>query len=111
MLLQNVQNVSFLYITEILSVMKQNAILKQDENKFNTEKFKDFKSEKTFIYTEKSIYKLKSWIYTYENAFFLKDFQKNFIRIYWVNQFLNLKKHQIMKKAQIQCWNDDKKLF
>ena len=32
----------------------------QDENEFNIKKFKDFKSEKTFIYTEKNIYKLKS---------------------------------------------------
>ena len=32
----------------------------QDENEFDTEKFKNFKSEKTFIYIEKSIYELKS---------------------------------------------------
>ena len=32
----------------------------QDENKFNIEKLKDFKSEKTFIYIKKSIYKLKN---------------------------------------------------
>ena len=40
--------------------MKWNAIFMQDENEFGTEKFKGFKSEKAFIYIEKSIYKLKS---------------------------------------------------
>ena len=83
----------------------------QDEDEFGTEKFKNFKPEKAFIYTGKSIYELESWIHTYENAFSLKGFQKNLTRVCWVNQFLNLKKHQIMERAQIQCWNDDKKLF
>ena len=32
----------------------------QDENEFNTEKFKDFKSKKAFIYIKKSIHELKS---------------------------------------------------
>ena len=32
----------------------------QNENKFDIEKFKDFKPEKIFIYIEKSIYELKS---------------------------------------------------
>ena len=32
----------------------------QDENEFNTEKLKNFKSEKIFIYIRKSIYELKS---------------------------------------------------
>ena len=32
----------------------------QDENEFDTEKFKGFKSEKTFIYIKKNIYKLKN---------------------------------------------------
>ena len=41
-------------------MMKQNAIFMQNENEFDTEKFKGFKSEKIFIYTEKSIYELKS---------------------------------------------------
>ena len=59
-LLQNVQNVFFLYITEILSTVKQNAIFMQDKNEFNTEESKSFKFKKTFIYTEKSIHELKS---------------------------------------------------
>ena len=87
------QNVSLLHITETLSVAEQNAILMQVEDEFDTEKFKDFKSEKTFIYTEKNIYELKSWIHTCENVFSLRDFQKDLIRVHWVNQFLNLKKH------------------
>ena len=41
-------------------MIKWNAILIQDENEFDTEKLKDFKPEKAFIYTEKSIYELKS---------------------------------------------------
>ena len=57
---QNMQNVSFLHIIKILSAMKQNAILMQNENAFSTEKFKNFKFEKASIYTEKSIYELKS---------------------------------------------------
>ena len=101
--LQNIWNVSPLHIIRTLSMMKQNAILMQNENEFDTEKLKGFKPEKASIYTEKSIYKLKNWICTCENAFFLKDFQKNLIRVCWTNQFLNSKKHQIMKKAQIQC--------
>ena len=32
----------------------------QDENKFDTEKLKDFKFKKISIYIRKSIYKLKS---------------------------------------------------
>ena len=32
----------------------------QDENEFGTEELKDFKLKKFFIYTKKSIYKLKS---------------------------------------------------
>ena len=60
MLLQNTQNVSFLHITEILLMMKQNAILMQNENEFDTEKFKGFKPEKAFIYIEKSTHELKS---------------------------------------------------
>ena len=32
----------------------------QDEDEFNTEKFKGFKFKKTLIYTEKNIYELKS---------------------------------------------------
>ena len=39
---------------------EQNAIFMQDENEFGTEELKGFKSEKAFIYTEKSIYELKS---------------------------------------------------
>ena len=69
-LLQNMWNVSSLCTTEILSAVKQNAILMQDENEFDTKKLKGFKSEKTFIYIRKSIYELKSWICTYENVFF-----------------------------------------
>ena len=40
--------------------MKWNAIFMQDEDEFGTEKFKNFKSEKTFIYTKKSIHELKN---------------------------------------------------
>ena len=104
-------NVSFLCIIRTLLIAEQNAILMQDENEFSIEEFKDFKSEKISIYIKKSIYELKSWICICENAFSLRGFQKNLIRVCWVNQFLNLKKHQIMKRVQIQCWNDDKKLF
>ena len=32
----------------------------QNENEFDIEKFKKFKFKKTFIYTEKNIYELKS---------------------------------------------------
>ena len=60
MLPQNVQNVPSLHINEILSAMKQNTIFMQDENEFDTEKFKGFKLKKVFIYTGKSIYELKS---------------------------------------------------
>ena len=105
------QNVSSLHIIKTLSAVEQNAILMQNKNEFGIEKSKGFKSEKTLIYIRKNIYELKSWIYTCKNAFFLKGFQKNFIKVHWVNQFLNLKKHQIMKRTQIQCWNNDKKLF
>ena len=110
-LLQNTQNVLFLHIIRTLSAEEQNAILMQDENEFGTEKFKKFKFKKTFIYIKKSIYELKSWICTCENAFSLRGFQKNLIKIHWVNQFLNLKKHQIMKRMQIQHQNNSKKLF
>ena len=79
------QNIPFLHIIKILSAVKWNAIFMQDENEFDIEKFKSFKFKKTSIYIKKSIYKLKNWIYTCENAFFLKGFQKNFIRVYWVN--------------------------
>ena len=109
--LQNVQNVPPLHITETLLMVEWNAIFMQVEDEFGTKKFKNFKPEKTSIYTEKSIYELKSWICMCENAFFLKGFQKDFTRVHWVNQFLDSKKHQIMKKAQIQCWNNNKKLF
>ena len=54
------QNVSFLHITETLSIMKWNAIFMQNENEFGTEESKGFKSEKASIYTEKSIHELKS---------------------------------------------------
>ena len=39
---------------------EQNIRLMQNEDKFNTEKFKDFKFKKISIYIRKSIYKLKS---------------------------------------------------
>ena len=65
--------------------MEQNAIFIQNENEFNTEKLKNFKSEKISIYIKKSTYELKSWIYICENAFSLKGFQKDFIRVCWVN--------------------------
>ena len=68
------QNISLLYITEILSAVEWNAIFMQDEDEFGTEKFKGFKSEKVSIYIEKSIYELKSWICTCENAFSLRNF-------------------------------------
>ena len=71
----------------------------QDEDEVGTEKPKSFKLKKALIYTEKSIYELKSWIYMCENAFSLKGFQKDLIRVHWVNQFLNSKKHQIIKRA------------
>ena len=57
---QNMQNVSFLCITETLSAVEQNAIFMQDENEFGTEELKNFKPEKAFIYTEKSTYELKN---------------------------------------------------
>ena len=82
----------------------------QDENEFGIEKFKGFKSEKVSIYIRKSTYELENWIHTCENAFSLRDFQKDFIKVHWANQFLNSKKHQIVKRVQIQCWNDSKKL-
>ena len=66
-------------------MIKQNAIFMQDENEFDTEKFKKFKFKKAFIYIRKSTHELKSWIYTCENAFFLKSFQKNFIKVHWAN--------------------------
>ena len=108
---QNVWNVLSLCTIRTLSVKEWNAIFMQDEDKFDTEEPKGFKSKKVSIYTGKSTYELKSWICTCENAFSLRGFQKNFIRVHWVNQFLNLKKHQIMKRVQIQCWNNSKKLF
>ena len=74
----------------------------QDENEFDIKKPKGFKPEKIFIYTGKSTYELESWIHMCENAFSLKGFQKDFIKVHWVNQFLNSKKHQIMKRTQIQ---------
>ena len=54
------QNVPSLYITETLLTAKQNAIFIQNEDEFDTEKLKGFKLKKIFIYTEKSIYELKS---------------------------------------------------
>ena len=90
---QNAWNISLLCIIRTLLMMEWNVIFMQDEDEFGIEKLKDFKSEKTFIYIKKSIYELKSWICTCENAFSLKGFQKNLIRVCWVNQFLNLKKH------------------
>ena len=54
------QNISFLHIIEILLMMEWNAILIQDEDKFGTEKLKNFKSEKAFIYIRKSIHELKN---------------------------------------------------
>ena len=59
-LLQNVQNVPPLHIIRTLLMTEWNAILMQDENEVGTEKSKSFKLEKTSIYTEKSIYELKS---------------------------------------------------
>ena len=37
-----------------------NAIFMQNEDEFDIEEFKNFKSKKISIYIEKSIYKLKS---------------------------------------------------
>ena len=54
------QNVFSLYIIRTLSVVEWNAILMQNKNELNTEKFKNFKPEKAFIYIEKSIYELKN---------------------------------------------------
>ena len=82
---QNMQNVSSICIIRTLSAAEQNAILMQDEDEFGIEKFKGFKSKKAFIYIKKNIYELESWIYTCENAFFLRGFQKNLIRVHWAN--------------------------
>ena len=75
----------------------------QVEDEFGTEELKGFKPKKVFSYTGKSTHELKSWIHMCKNAFSLGGFQKNLIRVHWVNQFLDSKKHQIMKRAQIQC--------
>ena len=57
---QNTQNVPSLHTIKTLSVMKWNAILMQDEDEFDIEKFKGFKPKKALIYTEKSIYELEN---------------------------------------------------
>ena len=53
-------NISFLHIIKTLLTAKQNVIFMQNENEFNTEKFKGFKLKKAFIYIRKSTYELKS---------------------------------------------------
>ena len=65
-------------------MMEQNAIFMQDKNEFGTEELKSFKPENVSIYIRKSTHELKSWICICENAFSLRDFQKNLIKVHWV---------------------------
>ena len=54
-------------------------ILNQENYEFEKKETSEVKSEKIYIYTDKSLHDLKDWICLCENAFYLKEYKKNSI--------------------------------